>query len=117
MASCRAWKAGLQLADRITTVSPTYAEEIRRPEFGHGLDGLLRHRAGVLRGILNGIDTEVWNPSLDPLIPARFGPDARRRRVRNKTAVQARFGLTFEPGRQLFAVVSRLAWQKGMVRW
>ena len=56
-------KAGLQLADRITTVSPTYAEEIKTPDGGMGLDGLLRHRARVLRGIRNGIDERAWNPA------------------------------------------------------
>ena len=67
-------KAGLQLADRITTVSPTYAEEIQTPAGGMGLDGLLRARAGVLSGILNGIDVDVWNPATDTRIAARFGP-------------------------------------------
>ncbi|MEE3100333.1 MAG: glycogen/starch synthase, partial [Pseudomonadota bacterium] len=59
-------KAGLAHADRITTVSPTYARELLTPEFGWGLDGLLRHRAGALEGVLNGIDTELWNPATDP---------------------------------------------------
>ena len=66
-------KAGLQLADRITTVSPTYAAEIQTPEGGMGFGGLLRARAGVLSGILNGIDIEVWNPQTDPHIAYRFG--------------------------------------------
>ena len=73
-------KAGLQLADRITTVSPTYAAEITRPEDGQGLDGLLRARAGVLSGIANGIDTGVWDPARDRLLPARYSGVAGRRR-------------------------------------
>jgi starch synthase len=65
-------KAGIQLADRITTVSPSYAQEIQHAEAGMGLDGLLRQRAGVLRGILNGIDDKVWDPANDELIAAKF---------------------------------------------
>ena len=65
-------KGGLSYADRITTVSPTYAREITGIENGMGLDGLLRHRAGVLSGILNGIDDTVWNPATDTLIPVRY---------------------------------------------
>jgi starch synthase len=73
-------KAGLQLSDRITTVSPTYAEEIKTPAGGMGLDGLLRHRAGVLRGIRNGLDDHAWNPADDAHLPAAF--DARHRAPR-----------------------------------
>ena len=69
-------KAGLQFADRITTVSPTYAAEIRTPAGGMGMDGLLRARADVLSGILNGIDTTVWDPAHDPHLAARV-----RRRI------------------------------------
>ena len=107
-------KAGLALADRITTVSPTYADEIRTPEGGMGLHGLLRDRAGALSGILNGIDDAVWNPAADPHLPARF--DARRlaRRAANKAALQERFGLAAEPAAFVAGVVSRLTHQKGM---
>ena len=107
-------KAGLALADRITTVSPTYAGEIRTPELGMGLDGLLRTRAPVLSGILNGIDDSVWNPATDPLLPAAFDARQLPRRGANKSALQARFGLAPDPGALLFGVVSRLTWQKGM---
>ena len=107
-------KAGLALADRITTVSPTYAGEIRTPEGGMGLDGLLRQRADVLTGILNGIDTTAWDPATDPLIPANFDVRTLPRRSANKTALQARFGLEPDPGALLFGVVSRLTWQKGL---
>ena len=107
-------KAGLWYADRITTVSPTYAEEILTPEAGMGFDGLLRHRAGVVSGILNGIDTTVWNPAADPLIAAPFDRATLDRRTANKTALQARMGLTQDAAAPLFGVVSRLTGQKGM---
>ncbi len=107
-------KAGLALADRITTVSPTYAEEIRTPEGGMGMDGLLRARSDVLTGILNGVDEAVWNPATDPHLAARF--DARRlaRRGANKAALQERFGLAVAPEAFVVGVVSRLTHQKGM---
>lgn len=107
-------KAGLVYADRITTVSPTYAAEIRMPEFGMGFDGLLRARAGVVSGILNGIDTDIWNPANDGLIPARFDAGNLGKRAANKAALQARMGLAVNPEAPLFAVVSRLSWQKGI---
>jgi len=107
-------KAGLALADRITTVSPTYAAEIRTPEFGMGLDGLLRHRSSVLTGILNGIDIEQWNPGTDRHLPSRFDAKHLARRAGNKAALQARMGLAQDPAAPLFGVVSRLTWQKGM---
>jgi starch synthase len=107
-------KAGLALADHITTVSPTYALEIRTPEFGMGLDGLLRHRAGVLTGILNGIDTAEWNPATDPHLPARFDRRHLAARAQNKAALQTRMGLAVDPEVPLFGVVGRLTWQKGM---
>lgn len=106
-------KAGLFYADRITTVSPTYAAEICTPAEGSGLDGLLRSRAGVVSGILNGIDTWEWDPATDPHLPARFvaaGPA----RTANKVALQARLDLAPYPGAPLFAFVGRLAGQKGV---
>lgn len=107
-------KAGLVQADRITTVSPTYAAEIRTPEGGMGLDGLLRQRADVLEGIRNGIDDTVWNPATDAHIAARFDRMHYARRVPNKAALQARFGLDADPAAPLCGVVSRLTLQKGM---
>jgi starch synthase len=107
-------KAGLRLCDRITTVSPTYANEICSSEFGMGLEGLLRGRADVLRGILNGIDTGVWDPAADPLIAATYNAATLERRRENKRALQARFGLAEEPRAPLFGVISRLGWQKGL---
>lgn len=107
-------KAGLALADRITTVSPTYAAEIRTPEGGMGLDGLLRHRAQVLRGILNGIDDAVWDPATDARIPSHFSTARRVGRARNRVALRKRMGLSPLPDAPLFGVVSRFSWQKGL---
>jgi starch synthase len=106
-------KAGLQLSDRITTVSPTYALEIQTPQAGMGLDGLLRTRAGDLSGILNGIDTEVWNPETDPFI-APYSVKSLAGRLANKRALQERFGLARDDKKFLIGVVSRLSWQKGL---
>jgi len=107
-------KAGLALADRLTTVSPSYAAEIRTPEGGMGFDGLLRTRADVLSGILNGIDEAVWNPGTDVHLAARFDARRRSRRAPNKAALQARMGLAVDPSVPVFGVISRLTWQKGM---
>jgi starch synthase len=107
-------KAGLQLADRITTVSPSYAAEIMTAEGGMGLDGLLRARADVVSGVLNGIDDKVWDPEHDPFIAARYDHRALKMRARNKSALQARLGLNEESGAFLIGVVSRLSWQKGL---
>jgi starch synthase len=107
-------KAGLQLSDRITTVSPTYAREIMTPEFGMALDGLLRSRAPVVQGIVNGIDDEVWNPAADAALPQTYSALRIDMRVRNKTALQTRMGLAPRLERSLFGVVSRLSDQKGL---
>jgi starch synthase len=107
-------KAGLQFSDRITTVSPTYAVEIQGDDAGMGLGGLLRERSKVLSGILNGIDTCVWNPETDPYIAARFSTEALEFRAANKAALQLRLGLDPSPDALLLAVISRLSWQKGL---
>ena len=107
-------KAGLALADRLTTVSPTYASEIRTPEAGWGLDGLLRQRAGVLSGILNGIDETVWDPASDEYLASRFDAKRLARRTGNKAELQTRLGLAVEPLTPIFGVVSRLTQQKGI---
>ena len=108
-------KAGLWSADRITTVSPTYAAEILSDDGGMGLGGLLCARAAVVTGILNGIDTEVWNPSTDPHLIANYdGKTCAPARARNKAALQSRMGLRPDPTALLFGVISRLEWQKGL---
>ena len=106
-------KGGLSLADAITTVSPSYAQEICTPDFGMGLDGLLRARRHVLSGIVNGIDTEVWNPATDKDLAAPYVVHRLARREANKRALEQRFGLEAGDG-ILHGVVSRLTWQKGM---
>jgi len=107
-------KGGLVFADRLTTVSPTYAREIQTPEQGFGLDGLLRHRSGVLSGILNAVDDQVWNPATDALLPERY--DLRRMdgKAHSKAALQEALGLAPAADAPLFVVVSRLTEQKGL---
>jgi len=107
-------KGGLSYADRITTVSPTYAREITGIDDGMGLDGLLRHRSSVLSGILNGIDDTVWNPATDGLIPAKYGRGRLSKRSVNKAVLQQRMGLDSTPDALLVGVVSRLTSQKGL---
>jgi starch synthase len=107
-------KAGLQFADRITTVSPTYAQEIRTPSQGFGLDGLLRERADVLCGIINGIDSDLWNPATDVRIASRYDRASIARRQINKQALQRQFGLYEHPERLLFAAIARFTLQKGV---
>lgn len=106
-------KAGLQAASAITTVSPTYAQEIRMPAFGMGLDGLVNLRAGDLHGIVNGIDVEIWNPATDRHLAATYSAKSLKTRAANKRAVEERFNLDHDAG-PIFCVVSRLTWQKGM---
>src|ERR1035437_1473625 len=108
------FKAGLQLADRITTVSPTYALEIQEPDAGMGLDGLLRARSDVLSGILNGIDISVWNPATDPNIASPFSVNTLAKRAANKAALQRRLGLRLAPDAFLLGLISRMSWQKGL---
>jgi starch synthase len=105
-------KAGLVHADRVTTVSPTYADEVRTPDHGFGLDGVLRARGSDFKGILNGADYEIWNPLTDPHIPANFSSDDLSGKVECRRALLAESGLDETDG-PLFGVVGRLATQKG----
>ena len=107
-------KAGLQYAHHITTVSPTYAREIATPEFGCGLDGLMRSRAGHISGILNGIDTEVWNPATDAAIAQRYDAQHLKGKAACRQALRAELGLAQDDGAMLAVVVSRLTSQKGL---
>jgi starch synthase len=106
-------KAGLNFADRITTVSPRYAAEIKTAEAGMGLEGLLASRTRALSGIVNGIDEREWNPATDPRLPVTYDHRSLDRRARNRAMLEARFALDGEDG-PLLCVVSRLTWQKGM---
>ena len=106
-------KAGLQLSDRITTVSPTYAREIQQSG-GWGLEGLLAHRSDCLSGILNGVDREVWNPARDPHVICRYDLKHPARRVPNRPDFQRRMGLQEDPAAPLFVAVSRLDPLKGL---
>jgi starch synthase len=115
-------KAGLYFADRITTVSPTYAREILSDEGGMGLGGLLRERSCDLSGILNGVDTSVWDPATDPHIPgcfyadvpSCFESDVLKNRATNKAALQRQLGLQLAPDAFLLGVIGRLSGQKGL---
>ncbi|MEM7025425.1 MAG: glycogen synthase GlgA [Pseudomonadota bacterium] len=107
-------KAGIRYADRLTTVSPTYAREIRTAEHGMGLDGILRQRADTLSGILNGIDESVWDPATDPAIDKPYSARRLQSKAINRQALQERFGLEPRNDVPLFCVVSRLTTQKGI---
>jgi starch synthase len=106
-------KAGLQVADAVTTVSPTYAHEMRTAAYGMGLEGLLQSRADTVSGILNGIDANEWNPGTDPALAQVYNPSNIFERATNKRALEERFGLETGDG-PIFSVVSRLTWQKGL---
>jgi starch synthase len=105
-------KAGIAIADRLATVSPTYATEIQTPAYGAGLHGLLSFRRRTLHGILNGIDTSAWNPGTDPLIPARYSARTPGPKADNRAALLQRTGL--DGGGPVLGMVTRIAHQKGI---
>lgn len=105
-------KAGIQSADAITTVSPTYASEILTPEYGCGLDGLLRERASALTGILNGADYRVWDPSTDPYLACNYSARSVAAKSDCKRAIQMELGLELDADMPLMAFMSRLVHQK-----
>jgi starch synthase len=107
-------KAGLTYASRVTTVSPNYAIEITSPEFGCGLDGLIRARGSRVSGILNGVDGNVWNPAIDPVIAANYSSSALHGKAACKASLQQTLGLHVNSKVPLFVVVSRLTAQKGL---
>jgi starch synthase len=106
-------KGGLMTSDAITTVSPTYAREILTPRFGMGMEGVLALRRDKLKGILNGIDDDIWDPSDDPYLAHGFDATSPQDRRYNRTALCRELGLDEDEG-PIFAAVSRLTWQKGM---
>jgi starch synthase len=107
-------KAGLYYADALSTVSPTYAKEIQTEQFGFGFQGLLQHRAAELTGILNGIDTHVWDPATDPYLPVHYHGKKLRAKKEVKHALQTELGLEQNADKPLLGVVSRLTYQKGL---
>lgn len=108
-------KAGMAFADRVNTVSPTYAEQIQTAEYGCGLEGLTRflYENGRLSGILNGIDTDVWNPATDPVLSAHFDAKNLKGKATNRAELLSRVGLQPIEGVPVFGMVSRLSSQKG----
>jgi len=107
-------KGGLKFADRITTVSPSYAREIATPEFGAGLDGVIRSRQADVSGILNGVDYEVWNPEIDSALASRYSAERLDGKGACKQALQREAGLAVEADAPLLTVISRLTSQKGL---
>ncbi|MDR7089593.1 glycogen synthase GlgA [Cellvibrio fibrivorans] len=107
-------KGGLAFADFITTVSPSYSKEIQRPEFGNGLDGLIRYRSDAVAGILNGIDTDEWNPGTDPHLTCNYNRRTLGNKTKNKLALQEELGLTVSSDIPLLGFVGRLVDQKGV---
>ncbi|WP_333873591.1 glycogen synthase GlgA [Methylobacter sp.] len=107
-------KGGLVYSDRITTVSPTYAKEIQTAEFGYGLEGLLSYRKDFLSGIINGIDTDHWNPETDVNISQTFNRLSINKKLLNKTALQEKLSLPVDKNIPVFGLISRLVEQKGI---
>lgn len=107
-------QGALNYTDAITTVSPTYAEEIKTPDFGEHLDGILRRRAPILQGIVNGIDTTAFDPTTDPRIAANYSVQDRAGKAECKARLQQELGLEARDDRPLMVMVTRLTRQKGM---
>ena len=107
-------KGGLVYANLITTVSPTYALEIQTADFGYGLEGLLSHRKEALTGIINGIDTDQWNPQTDPKISEHYDISTLNKKKLNKSALQKTLSLPVDNSIPVFALISRLVEQKGI---
>jgi starch synthase len=107
-------KTGIRWADEISTVSPTYAREIVRENYGMGLQDVLRSRQGHVTGILNGIDTDVWNPATDPYIAQTYTARTIAKKEKNKEDLLSRAGLPYEEGVPVIGMISRLTAQKGI---
>ncbi|HEX2061665.1 MAG TPA: glycogen synthase GlgA [Thermoanaerobaculia bacterium] len=106
-------KGGILFADQVTTVSPTYAQEVQTPAMGAGLDGVLRAMAHKFTGILNGIDVETWDPASDPALPANYDAETLAAKTKNKRALLKEAGLKYSAKRPVIGAVSRLVDQKG----
>jgi len=107
-------KGGIRYADRVSTVSPTYCQEIQTPAFGMGLEGLLASRQAHLHGILNGLDNNLWNPATDPALPVNYSAKKLRGKSACKEALQVELGLQPDPTVPVVAMVTRLDQQKGI---
>ncbi len=107
-------KTGLMQSDKLTTVSPTYAKEIQTPDFGEGLDGILRMRSADLLGILNGVDYDEWNPATDQFIPFRYTSKSIDRKEKNKEHLLKQVGLQYRKNVPLIGMIARLVRQKGL---
>jgi len=107
-------KAGLSFADHIVTVSPNYASQITTPEYGHGLDGVLRQRSEHLSGIINGVDAALWNPARDPLIDVQYSLQRLNRKRENRNALSMQYRVSIPEGCPVIGMVSRLTDQKGL---
>ena len=107
-------KGGLVYSDRINTVSPTYAKEIQQPELGYGLDPLLSHRHSHLSGIINGIDTDIWNPLKDTNLAQNYSSKTLNKKTKNKLILQQQLNLPVEANMPVIGMISRLVEQKGL---
>jgi starch synthase len=107
-------KGGILFADRVTTVSPRYAKEIQTPEFGCGLDGVVQARADDIVGLLNGVDNAVWNPAVDPIIPARYSAVNMSGKALCRTELLKRSGFATDFKGPIFGLIARLTEQKGI---
>ncbi|MBQ3339348.1 MAG: glycogen synthase, partial [Atopobiaceae bacterium] len=107
-------KGALCYADIITTVSPSYANELQMPFYGEGMDDIFRRRSSVLRGILNGIDLDEWNPATDPMVGVNYDINSLEKKAENKRALQEELGLAQDPTRPLVVMIGRLTNQKGL---
>lgn len=107
-------KGGILFADRVTTVSPRYAKEIQTPEFGCGLDGVVQARADDIVGLLNGVDTSVWNPAIDPIIPARYSAVNMSGKAICRADLLKRCGFATDFKGPIFGMIARLTEQKGI---
>ena len=111
---CSCMKGGIVFSDEITTVSPTYSQEIQTAYYGERLDGLLRSRVDHLTGILNGIDTTDYDPEKDPVLAQNYTAETFDQKVENKLALQRELGLTVDAGIPMIAMITRLSGQKGL---
>src|SRR2546423_13488423 len=107
-------KGGILFADRVTSVCPRYAKEIQTPEFGCGLDGVVQTRADDLVGLLNGVDTSIWNPAIDSLLPVRYSAVNLSGKQNCRAELLQRCGFSSDFKGPIFGMVCRLTEQKGV---